>query len=611
MWRTIAQGGKWQGIFCNKAKDGSLYWVDSTIIPRINHRGKPYQYISIRTDITDKKLAEENAKLLARFASENPDPVLRFNLRGELLYANLASSSIIQFWNLDKNPVIPDEWLNIIRHCMVENTQQKHEVKVDDVHYSILFAPVPQEAYLNLYARNISDIKSAEKDLNHLATHDPLTNLTNRYAFEILLKDSLQKAQNSDIQSILLYIDLDQFKIVNDTCGHVAGDELLRQISNIFLTSIRDSDILARLGGDEFGIILNNCEARHGESIANKILTAVNQFRFGWAENSFEIGASIGLVEITALSDSTVSLLGEADIACYAAKDAGRNQLKIYKQDKAISKRKDEMQWATLIPRSLEENKFILYAQLIKPLNAEHPTHSHYEILIRLQNEQMEIIPPGAFIPAAERYGLMNSLDLWVIQNSFELLGLHNTAFPHSPIHIAINLSGQSIGNTQLIEYIPLLFKKHHIDASHITFEITETCAITNLTHAIQFIKKLKSLGCKFALDDFGSGLSSFAYLKNLPVDYLKIDGAFVKDILDDPIDAAMVQSINQIGHVMNIKTIAEFVESGLIENRLAQMQVDFAQGYGIERPRPFKDILEQAALHMQADNSAKAGGCS
>ncbi|MCK5664657.1 MAG: EAL domain-containing protein, partial [Thiotrichaceae bacterium] len=379
-------------------------------------------------------------------------------------------------------------------------------------------------------------------------------------------------------------------------------DELLRQISTIFTTIIRDSDTLARLGGDEFGIILNNCDMQHGELIANNILSALYEFRFLWEDNSFEIGASIGLVEITSHGDSTVGLLGHADIACYAAKDAGRNQLKVYQQDHVISKRKDEMQWASIIPTALAENKFTLYAQLIKPLNTDISSHSHYEILIRLKQDKGTIVPPGAFIPAAERYGLMNSIDLWVINQSLQKIGAFNNLFPDTPLKIAINLSGQSIGNKQLVEYITTLFEKYAIDASHITFEITETSAITNLSTAIKFIKKLKILGCKFALDDFGSGLSSFAYLKNLPVDFLKIDGAFIKDILDDPIDEAMVQSISQIGHVMNIRTIAEFVENSAIEQRLSQMNVDFVQGYGIEKPRPLDDIIQDARERASSD---------
>ncbi|MBC8503387.1 MAG: EAL domain-containing protein, partial [Chloroflexi bacterium] len=591
MWIAVARGGKWKGDFANRAKDGSIYWVDSTIMARLNSKGKPYQYIGIRTDITAKKEAEERAELLARFPSENPDPVLRINEQGQIAYANPASKIILDHWKIAAYDRLPDEWFDISRRCLKENQHEEHEVAIGDVHFSILFSPVLKEKYINLYARNITDIKRAEQSLSFQATHDPLTSLTNRYAFEIELDDSLQKAKTKGVNSILLYIDLDQFKIVNDTCGHVAGDELLRQIAVNFSTEIRDSDTLARLGGDEFGIILNNCDLEHGKLIADKILGNIRDYRFLWADNTFEVGASIGLVEITRESESTTSLLGEADIACYAAKDAGRNQLKIYQQDKAISQRRDEMQWANIIPKSLKENQFTLYAQLIKPLQPSLTNQAHYEVLIRLKNDQGEIIPPGAFIPAAERYGLMSAIDIWVINNACEMLGQYNRRCPETPLSIAINLSGQSIGDENLLNLIPNVFELHTIDAALITFEITETAAITNLTSAISFIKKLKALGCKFALDDFGSGLSSFAYLKNLPVDYLKIDGAFVKDILIDPIDAAMVQSINQIGHVMNIQTIAEFVESKQIEERLCEMKVDFVQGYGVEKPRPFSDI--------------------
>ena len=600
MWKTIAHGNIWHGTFANKAKDGSTYWVDSTILPRLNEQGKPYQYIGIRTDITAQKLAEEKADLLARFPAENPDPVLRLDDGGYLLYSNPASQSLLQYWGIVVADRLPREWLTIALHCLEKNEQEEHEIKVDDIFYSILFSPVSQEKYINLYARDITEIKLAEQNLSYQAKHDNLTSLYNRYAFELKLEESLKISQFSEVDSILLYIDLDQFKIVNDSCGHIAGDELLRQISQEFSIIIRDNDTLARLGGDEFGVILNNCDMHHGKLIANKVLSSINHFRFLWEDSSFEIGASIGLVEITKHSDSTVSLLGKADIACYAAKDAGRNRLKIYQQDEIISKRKDEMQWASFIPRALEENKFILFAQLIKSLDPTTSKHSHYEILIRLVNDDNEVIPPGAFIPAAERYGLMNSIDLWVIEESLKQLCYFNLSQPDSPIKIAMNLSGQSIGNKLLVEFITSLFDKYHINATHITFEITETAAIINLSAAIIFIKELKLLGCKFALDDFGSGLSSFAYLKNLPVDFLKIDGAFVKDILDDPIDEAMVESINQIGHVMNIKTIAEFVENKQIEQRLAQMKVDFVQGYGVEKPRPFSEILYEAELHKK-----------
>ena len=595
MWQTISNGKKWHGTISNKAKDGSIYWVDSTILPRLDKEGKPYQFIGIRTDITALIKAEEEIALTARFASENPDPVMRLGGDGRVLYANNSSEKILSHWGVNVGDKVPSEWRIIAQRALFENEQEEHEIILDDSFYILRFTPLFHEHYINLYARNITDIKHAERNLNYQATHDPLTNLNNRLAFELDLDKSLENAQIKKVNSILLYIDLDQFKIVNDTCGHIAGDELLRQISTTFSDSIRDSDSLARLGGDEFGIILNNCDIAHGRSIAEKILAAINRFRFLWSDNSFEIGASIGMVPISSKSDSGVSLLSKADIACYAAKDSGRNRVQIYQFNDEIEKRQDEMMWASRIPTALAENRFILFAQLIKPI-ATHITHSHYEILIRLQDEEGKMVPPGAFIPAAERYGIMNSMDMWVIQTAFEMLGQHNTQNPQAPIQIAINLSGQSIGNENLLEYVPALMKQHQIDPKLITFEITETSAIANLSIAMEFIKEVKSLGCKFSLDDFGSGLSSFAYLKNMPVDFLKIDGSFVKDILEDPIDEAMVQSINQIGHVMKIQTIAEFVENTDIEKRLMEIEVDFAQGYGIEKPRPFSEVLEQAA---------------
>ncbi len=594
MWRVISNGGKWHGIFANRARDGSIYWVDSTILPRMNAQGKPYQYIGIRTDITAQKEAEQEAVLQARFPAENPEPVMRIDHLGHLLYANRASAPILNHWKLRLGSQVPEEWLAICSRALSNDQREDHELKVGKIHYSILFTPIKAEHYTNLYARDITQIKHAEKTLNYQATHDPLTALYNRYAFENKLEETLTLAQENGGTSILLYIDLDQFKIVNDTCGHVAGDELLRQISSAFVNSMRESDFLARLGGDEFGVILHNCDIDHGEQIAGKILETINNFRFLWEDKSFEIGASIGLVEIDQQSDSVVSLLGEADIACYAAKDSGRNRLQIFRDDQAVSQRKDDMHWAVRIPKALAEDRFLIYGQLIKPLQETTGETIHYELLLRLQDEDSHIIPPGAFIPAAERYGLMHSIDMHVIAKAFEQLQAFHKHNRNQTFKLSINLSGHSLGNKHILDYIPQMFERFNIEPRHITFEITETSAISNLTAAIKFITTLKILGCEFALDDFGSGLSSFAYLKNLPVDYLKIDGAFVKDILHDPIDAAMVQSINQIGHVMNIKTIAEFVENEEIEKRLRMISVDYAQGYGIEKPRPLQDILQQ-----------------
>ncbi len=596
MWNTIKNGDIWHGIFANKARDGSIYWVESTLLPRIGEDGKPCQYIAIRTDITARKEAEEQAQLLTRFPTENPDPVLRINHNGKLLFANNASQILLKSWRTHIDGELPIEWKSIVQRILLTNEQEEHEIRIDNIYYSLLFTPVSQAQYVNLYARDISAIKRAENHLNYQATHDLLTGLNNRYAFEMDLEDTLLETRQHWSESVLLYIDLDQFKIVNDTCGHIAGDELLRQISHLFEDTVRDSDTLARLGGDEFGIILNNCECSYGQQIAADILHKLNEYRFLWDDKSFEIGASIGLVVIDRHCDSIVTLMGDADVACYAAKDAGRNRLQIFQNDQAVAQHRDEIQWASRIPTALSQNQFVLFGQLIKPLNLPSENMTHYELLIRLKTDAEDFIPPGAFIPAAERYGLMQSIDFWVISHAIEALGKHLQQFPASKLRIGVNLSGQSIGNAHLLDYIPELIEKYQLDPACVTFEITETAAIANLTQAIKFIRQLKQNGHYFALDDFGSGLSSFSYLKNLPVDFLKIDGAFIKDILQDPADDAMVQAINQIGHVMNISTIAEFVENGQVEQRLRSIGIDYAQGYHIERPRPFDQVLQEDA---------------
>ncbi len=604
MWHSISTGCIWKGILANQAKDGSSYWVNSTIIPRLDSSGKPYQYIGLSTDITALKKAENEVELLARFPSENPDPVLRINYEGFIQYSNKAGVLLLNHWGIKQNEKLPKNWLKVAQQAINHDSREEHELVFNDTYYSLLFTPIVDHNYINVYARNITDIKVAEKNLTYQATHDPLTDLTNRYAFELQLENTLQNVTTNRVDSILLYIDLDQFKVVNDTCGHVAGDELLKQVSHLFSIEIRVSDMLARLGGDEFGVILNNCDLTHGKSIASKLLTTINDFRFAWSDKTFEIGASIGIVEINNQSDDISAILSHADIACYAAKDSGRNRFIIYRPDAdSLSQRKNEMQWASYIPKALAENNFVLFSQLIKPLGARDNSAGshHYEILIRLKTEDCSLVPPGAFLPAAERYDLISSVDLWVLFNSVKMLSQHLQKYPDSKIRISINLSGQSIGNQDLLDYIPDLLKLHHLDPACITFEITETAAIANLSNALKFINHLRSNGHKFALDDFGSGLSSFSYLKTFPVDYLKIDGSFVKDILDDPIDAAMVQSINQIGHIMNMKTIAEFVENKDIKKQLSIMGVDYVQGYGIEKPRPFIDILTEDAKRFSS----------
>jgi Amt family ammonium transporter len=438
--------------------------------------------------------------------------------------------------------------------------------------------------------RDVSQARKLTAQVNWQASHDTLTGLINRVGFDPKLEELLADAQAAKHSHSLLYVDLDQFKIVNDTCGHVAGDELLRQIAILLSSHVRVNDILARLGGDEFGVLLASCSETVAMRIANEMRQSIKEFRFEWQGQSFSMGASIGLVNINAQSEGVEQVMMAADAACYAAKDGGRNQVSVFQLDaSAAARRQGEMQWVSRIQNALDENRFRLYAQAIVPVNKQDGG-GHFEVLIRMLDQTGAVIPPGAFIPAAERFDLMPRIDRWVVNSVFELIHRERDRLVGGGYRFAINLSGGSVSDEETLSYIGKKLSEYEIPSGMISFEITETAAILNLASAIYFIRTLKQAGCSFSLDDFGSGLSSFAYLKNLPVDYLKIDGAFVKDMAVDPIDRAMVQAINQIGHVMELKTIAEFVENELILEQLRSIGVDYAQGYGIAKPIPLVD---------------------
>lgn len=418
------------------------------------------------------------------------------------------------------------------------------------------------------------------------ASHDRLTGLVNRTEFELKLEHLIHSASTQARVHALLYLDLDQFKIVNDTCGHVAGDELLRQLAAVLGGKVREYDVIARLGGDEFGVLLEGCQFPKARQIADQLRTAVRDFRFVWENRSFEIGVSIGLVPITALSGSSAEIMSAADVACYAAKDLGRNRVHVHEEgDLSLARRHGELRWVARLNSALEQKRLQLYCQRIVPVTSGTTGSEWQEILLRLVGESGELVMPDAFLPAAERYDLMPKIDRWVVRAVFTAIGRHSLDVPAL---YSINLSGITLGDDQFLDFVHEQFHQSGVSPSRICFEITETAAIANLTRAVDFIRALRALGCRFALDDFGSGLSSFSYLKNLPVDYLKIDGGFVRDMLSDPIDDAMVQAINQIGHVMRIETIAESVESEAILRRLKEIGVDYAQGYAISLPQPF-----------------------
>ena len=436
-----------------------------------------------------------------------------------------------------------------------------------------------------------AEVSRRTYDLEKMVKLDSITGLVNRYEFEQRLKAVIESAKNEEATHVMCYIDLDQFKIVNDKCGHIAGDELLRQIALVLKRSARETDVVARLGGDEFGIIYIDSTLEDAQLQGQRLLNAIGEYRFNYQGNTFRIGASIGMVGIIKECCTLTNLLSQADAACYAAKDGGRNRIHVaHPEDTTIQERRNQMQWIGRLEEALITNSFVLYVQPIVPV-LDPLQRRHYEVLVRLREESGEIIPPMAFIPAAERYGFMPKLDRWVMENTFKSF----TKIWHEvneETYFSINVSGASLGDARTKDFIRGLFGNYGVPYHTITFEITETEAVGNMTNALEFINEFRALGCRFALDDFGCGLSSFSYLQNMPIDYLKIDGSFVHDIHLNPINRAMVDAINQIGHVMGIATICEYVETAAVLHVLNELNVDFAQGYHIDRPFPIEILF-------------------
>lgn len=437
--------------------------------------------------------------------------------------------------------------------------------------------------------RDVTDSQAMEQRLSFLATHDPLTRLLNRYAFEQRLKKALEDAHTNNVHHVLCYMDLDQFKVVNDTCGHVAGDAMLQMLAKLLQKSLRHNDTLARLGGDEFGLLLEECSLGKAEAITTKICEAVKEFRFSWDDKTFSTGVSVGIAAITEDTSNVELVMSAADSACYIAKDMGRNRVHIHlADDEEVAKRQGEMRWVSEIRSAMEEDRLLLYRQLIMPPSIKEQEVGYFEVLLRMKDKDGHGVPPGAFIPAIERFAMMPTLDRWVIENT--ICWMEQAQKRGQPVGLCfINISGHSLADEGLSEFIIDKLKSHNIAAEKICFEITETAAVSRLDQAIRFMGEMRELGCRFALDDFGTGMSSFAYLKNLPVDFLKIDGSFVRDLLDDPVDCGMVESINQIGHLMGLKTIAEYVESDDVRRRLIEIGVDYVQGFGVSYPEPLE----------------------
>lgn len=572
---------------------------------QIANTSQQYIYGVIR-DIHDHKIASHDLSKLHLAVEHSPNLIIITDKNGIIEYVNQKISEVTGYLpaevigcspKLFKSEDTPEDehqalW-QIIAAGKVWRGIVKNKKKSGDIYWTQeAIAPmIDSDGKITHYVtiqEDVTQTRQLAEKLSYQASHDSLTNLINRHEFDLRLDRVTSTAQGGDSEHALCYIDLDQFKIINDTCSHAAGDELLRQISAKLSQVIRRRDTLARLGGDEFAILMEHCPLEQAEATTKKIHQMIEQFQFHWEDKSFRIGASMGLVVINTRNGSANIHLKQADMACYIAKATGRNRTHIYREDdSALVQYHGEMNWVERINRALEENLFCLYTQSIVPLS---PNSGEYcEILIRMKDKDGSLIAPNAFLPAAERYQLSPRVDCWVIKNVFDYF-IKNLERLNTLSLCFINLSGLSLNDDKLLNFIESQFKNSALPAHKICFEITETAAIANLTLATEFITRLKTFGCQFCLDDFGSGLSSFAYLKNLPVDFLKIDGFFVKDIQHDLVDFAMVKAINDIGHIMGKKTIAEFVENEYVLQMLRELDVDYVQGFFTGEPKSIDD---------------------
>ncbi len=604
-------------VFGRRA-DGSAFDIEVSTSSSKTATGT--QHTAVIRDVSERKRMEEQVHRHSQIAQVTlesiREAVINCSNNARIIYLNPAAQRLTGCSNEEAFEKNIDE---VVRLSSVDNrslsilellssadisegdlilTSKTGETYTVSCNWSKLRASDQRSAGFVLALRDVTKSRTLEKQLTYQAAHDALTGLINRRGFEIQLDSMIAQAKREDSHHLICYLDLDQFKLVNDTCGHNAGDELLRQLSEDIKGCLRQSDYLARLGGDEFAVLLSHCDLETGVAIAEKIRINVQSFRFSWNNQSFSVGVSIGIVEINKHTLNQSEIMSQADTACYAAKDLGRNRVHVYKaKDQELNERRGEMQWASSIQSAIDQDRFRLYYQSISSTRNIHEK-IHYEIFVRMLDEKGNIVPPGAFIPAAERYHLMRSIDRWVVKNTFawmsdQIRGGQLTA------GCAINLSGASVGDEQFLEEIKTELLSHPEIARQVCFEITETAAMSNLRRAQYFIEELKALGCKFALDDFGSGLSSFGYLKNLSVDYLKIDGIFIRELENNSVDQAMVESINTIGHIMKLKTIAEYVENENILNILQKIGIDYVQGYHIDTPQPL-ELLGGAKIMMR-----------
>jgi diguanylate cyclase (GGDEF)-like protein/PAS domain S-box-containing protein len=570
---------------------------------------------------SEKALKDEKERALVTLESIG-DGVVTTDAEGVINYINPVTEELSGWYKTEavghyladilrlKNQVTGEVITDPVSNCLIHerkitlNGEINLQGSRNHHNYSIEVTIAPIRNEINsvvgtvLVFHDVTVLHNMAQQMSHQAAHDSLTGLINRQAFEQRLLQLIGSARKGNQVHAMCYLDLDEFKVVNDTSGHEAGDRLLKDLSKKLLENVRDTDTLARLGGDEFGVLLQSCPIEKAMEIADDMRKAVKSYRLSWDKHVHEVGVSIGLVPINEMSGELTDVLRAADSACYVAKDHGRNRVHVYEKDDAeLAKHHGTMRWMQKIQKALSRNDFTLYYQPIQASIGHSSDVLHVEILIRMLKSSGEPILPQSFIPAAERYHLMSDIDRWVIEHTFEQLKRIYPVLNVSSFLCSINLSGQSLSNDTFLEYLILKINESQLEPEILCFEITETAAISNIDHAQRFVNVLRGMGCQFSLDDFGSGLSSFTYLKRLTVDYLKIDGSFVRNICQDKTDLAMVKSIHQIGKMMGIKTIAEFVENEEIANLLRELGVDYLQGYGIGKPMPLDTLLDDKTI--------------
>ena len=595
-----------------RRKDGSMLVVVDNGRALRDAQGRITGYEGSIADVTERKKAETavfQAKERAQVTLQSiGDAVITTDSDGRIDYMNPVAESLTGWESREAQAHLIGDILTVVdeatrqavecpvMRCLREGQTlglAEHTVSVSRRGQEITIqdsaAPIRDRAGNLIGAvmvfHDISKERRLHRALHYQASHDALTGLINRREFENRLTAAVDSARTTPGSAhALLYLDLDQFKLVNDTCGHPAGDQLLKQITGVLQSRVRVGDTLARLGGDEFGILLQSCTLDQALHVAETIRLAIRDFRFVWQDGVLAVGVSIGIVEITGDTANVANVMSAADVACYTAKDQGRNRVRLYKPDD-VPERHREMHWISKLTRACDESRFELFYQPIVPIGGNRYEREHFELLLRLRDESGALVAPAEFIPAAERYNLMPTIDRWVVHQALERL-VHRGDSGRKPYTIAVNLSGTSLNDERFLEFLIAELSACTLAPGAVCFEITETAAIANLGNVVYFMRELKTRGCHFSLDDFGSGLSSFMYLKTLPVDYLKIDGQFVTNIVRDPVDRSMVEAISHVGKAMGIHTVAERVESIEVLQELGRLGIGFAQGFHIAQPR-------------------------